>query len=114
MRAIPRLFSVSASAGKAAATAQPALVVFDSRIPASRAFAQKYSSARVDVALEDVGFWRTLRAELPKGAVFGMTGWSDWVMVRGLLEEKGLRLVSEVAAPAPRSGKAHLFAWEMR
>ncbi len=100
------VLAVATATGRAAASAQPALVVFDSRIPASRAFAQKYSGARIDVALEDESFWRTLRAELPKGTVIGMTGWSDWVMVRGLLEEQGKRMKSETPSGA-------FYRWSM-
>jgi hypothetical protein len=100
------VLALAAAASKAAAAAPPALIVFDSRIPASCAFAQRHIGPRIDVAKEDASFWRQLRADTPTGSVVGMTGWSDWVVVRGLLEEKGKRLKSETA-----SGK--LFHWTM-
>jgi hypothetical protein len=100
------VLALTAAGGKAMSAPRPALVVFDRRIPASRAFAQRQSGPRVDVAVEDASFWRTLRTVSPEGHVIGLTGWSDWVVVRGLLEEKGKRLSSETA-----SGK--LFHWAM-
>jgi hypothetical protein len=98
--------AATVASGAALAEAPPSMIVFDSRVAASRAFAKNHTAPRVDVAKEDSDFWRTLRAEAPKGTIIGMTGWSDWVMVRGLLEEKGKRLRSETP-----SGK--LFHWAM-
>jgi hypothetical protein len=45
--------------------------------------------------------------------IVGLTGWGDWVVVRGFLEERGFRLRSEAQVAAPLSGKTHLFRWEM-
>jgi len=42
----------------------------------------------------------------PRGRVVGLTSWSDLVLARGLLEEKGLRLRAQA-----RCGR--LFYWEM-
>jgi hypothetical protein len=47
-----------------------------------------------------------LRRVAPAGRVAGLTTWSDFVQVRGLLQEKGKRLRHE-----SRSG--NLFYWEM-
>ncbi|MEY2942088.1 MAG: hypothetical protein RLY97_102 [Pseudomonadota bacterium] len=98
--------SLAASAKVAAAQMTPTLVVFDSRIPASMAFAQTHSAPRMDVAHADAHFWRDLRGAAPHGPIIGLIGWSDWVVVRGLLEEKGKRLTGE-----NRAGQ--LFHWTM-
>jgi hypothetical protein len=104
-----------------AATALPAmsaerpqtLTVFDSRIPESIAFA-KDANLKIDVADLDATRWASLRAALPNATrVRGLTGWSDWIVARGLLEERGLRLKRETAVTAPLSGKVHLFKWDM-
>ena len=100
------LASLSGSAAARAATQSPALIVFDSRLPASRAFAARQAGARIDLAHQDAEFWRALRAASPEGRISGLTRWSDWVAVRGLLEEKGKRLRAE-----RRTGL--LFQWEM-
>jgi hypothetical protein len=101
--AVAALASVRAAAGEA-----PALTVFDSRIAQSRAFANAQTGLRIDVAHEDANFWRALRAGAPAGRIIGLTAWSDLVVVRGLLEEKGKRLKSE-----QQLGKSHLLRWEM-
>jgi hypothetical protein len=82
------------------------MIVYDSRLPQSRGLLRQNSRRAVDVADEHANFWRTLRAAAPRGRVVGLTAWSDLVQVRGLLEEKGLRLRAEA-----RCGK--LFYWEM-
>jgi hypothetical protein len=98
--------------GLAAANAG-SLVVFDSRIPESCAFARGRHT-RLDIAGLETSRWAELRAGL--GAtkrVTGLTGWSDWIVARGLLEERGFRLRLEQRVEAPVSGKGHLFRWEM-
>jgi hypothetical protein len=90
------------------------LVLFDSRIPESRSFA-KGRLPQLDVARLDASRWAELRGGMSGiRQVTGLTGWSDWIVARGLLEESGLRLRSETSVPAPISGKAHLFRWDMR
>ncbi len=84
----------------------PALVIYDSRVLASRAFAHMALADKIDVAQEDGTLWRNMRTANRSGRVEGLTSWSDWVLVRGLLEERGLRVKME--APA---GK--LFRWTM-
>ncbi len=98
--------AVAASGTKAMTSPRHALIVFDSRIPASLAYAKSKRGPRIDVAREDENLWRTLRSEAPDGTIVGMTGWSDWVIVRGLLEEKGKRLKSEEPLGS-------LFRWTM-
>jgi hypothetical protein len=101
-----------------AATRFATLVLFDSRIPESRAFARtagNVGTAMIDLADIEKTQWAELRTDLSgKRRVIGLTGWTDWVVARGFLEERGLRLTSETSVPAPVSGKAHLFRWEMR
>jgi hypothetical protein len=84
----------------------PALTLFDSRLPASRAFAGFVGGLKIDIADEDSRMWRTLRNARKNGRVEGLTSWSDWVLVRGLLEERGLRVKQEKP-----TGK--LFRWTM-
>jgi hypothetical protein len=83
-----------------------ALIVFDSRTLSSRAFARKMGGRKLDIAQEDILFWRNMRSARKGGRVEGLTSWSDWVLARGLLEEKGLRVKTEAKA-----GK--LFRWTM-
>jgi hypothetical protein len=77
-----------------------------SRSPQSRNWRCRSLHSAIDVAQEHANFWRTLRKATPRGRVVGLTAWSDLVLVRGLLEEKGLRLRAEA-----RCGR--LFYWEM-
>lgn len=92
-----------------------ALVVFDSRLPESARFAADHLGALTfDLAEAGASRWSALRGELPQVRVIeGLSGWSDWVSARGLLEGKGLRLLREDRIAAPLSGKAGLFRWSM-
>ncbi|MBB3861644.1 hypothetical protein GGQ88_002932 [Novosphingobium hassiacum] len=45
--------------------------------------------------------------------VTGLTRWSDWTVLRGLLEERGLRTTEETRVPGRLSGRDHLFRWSM-
>jgi hypothetical protein len=83
----------------------PALIVFDSREPKSRAFADGKPGPRIDVAHEDSQMWRSLRS-VSKRQIEGLTIWSDWVLARGFLEERGLRVQQEVKMGG-------LFHWTM-
>jgi hypothetical protein len=99
--------AAGATPALAVAAKGPSVLVYDSRLPASRAFAATSAVAtKIDVAHQDRTFWRTLRSARIDGTVTGMTGWSDLVIVRGLLEEQGKRLRGET-----RHGM--LFRWEM-
>ena len=93
---------------KSVAAQGPALVVFDSRLPESVAFAQGLGGTKLDVAHEDRTFWSALRAGAPKGRVVGLTRWSDLVVVRGELETQGKRLKSE-----RQNDPQAPFHWEM-
>jgi hypothetical protein len=106
--------SAAASIPAIAATEAQALVIYDSRIPESHSFAVG-RHPQLDIANLDASRWAELRGGMSGVRyVTGLTGWSDWIVARGLLEEQGLRLRSEAAVPAPISGKAHLFRWDMR
>jgi hypothetical protein len=102
------LTAVSASAvtSRAMAPLSASTIIYDSRLPQSRAWRSGHSHPAIDVAQEHANFWRTLRGAAPRGRVIGLTVWTDLVLVRGLLEEKGLRLRGEAR-------RGTLFYWEM-
>jgi len=100
--------AAAAPSVRSVAARRPSLVVYDSRIPESLAFAQQHGVAAIDVAHEDAQFWRNLRTAAPKGRVLGMTRWTDLVIVRGELEAQGKRLKQE-----SQSSPHHPFVWEM-
>lgn len=90
------------------------LIVFDSRIPESTAFASAQAGfARIDMADQDVTQWRAVRELATEARVEGLTRWSDWVALRGELQGRGLRLITERRSMAPLSGRDHLFRWSM-
>jgi hypothetical protein len=96
----------------AAALRQAGLVVYDSAIAESRAFARSAGAVRkLDLAAEHRARFATLRAGLPKGrSIEGLTRWSDWVALRSELETQGWRLAFEA-----RSGRrGELFRWTMK
>ncbi len=87
------------------------LVIFDSRIPESVAFAATQTGQRtIDLAKGTEAAWRALGNP---SRVDGLTRWSDWTALRGALEEQGLRAKDDARAPAPLSGRDHLFRWSM-
>lgn len=100
---------------RAAAAAGARIVISDSRLAAGRAFLAPHADKRrIDIAAAHGDLWREVRAIAPRGAsVAGLTRWSDWIGVRGVLLEKGLRVRAEraVAGTAPLGGT--LIAWEM-
>jgi hypothetical protein len=95
----------------------PLLALYDGRLPEARAFAataRRRGLRAIDVAAPGASVWHIARQELDRpGAIIGLTGWSDWVILRGLMEEQGKRLRHEtrIAHAAPRI--ATPFAWEM-
>lgn len=100
-------------AARAAATALPALVVFDSRVPESRAFASGYPLAtRHDLALGPLAL-RARLAALEGGSVAGLTGWADWCALRGAALGAGLRRAEDQRVTAPLSGRRNLFRWTL-
>jgi len=108
--------AVAVPMAAAAVSPRATLVVFDSRLPESRDFAASLASAhRLDLAAAHDTQWAGLRGDLPAVTrIEGLTGWSDWVAVRGELEARGLRLSAEDPVAAPLSRKAHLLRWSMK
>jgi hypothetical protein len=85
-----------------------ALVVYDSRLAESASFA---GGQGIDLAAMSL---REAHAALAGAArVEGLTRWSDWIVLRGLLEEQGLRRTAETRASAPLSGHDGLLRWSM-
>jgi hypothetical protein len=108
---------LAANAATSAVTGKSAtLVIFDSRIAESADFAARRAAAhRIDLAEAQQTRWAALRGSLPPvGSVEGLTGWSDWITVRGELESRGLRVVSESPVKAALSGKTHVFRWSLK
>ncbi len=93
----------------AAALGERRLVVYDSRLPASLAFARTVPSAySVDLAEAHATRFAVLRQALPKGLIVeGLTRSSDLIALRHELGRQGLRLSSEAAVGG-------LFRWTMR
>jgi hypothetical protein len=83
-----------------------ALLVYDSRLPSSCALKSHHAGQSIDLAHEHANFWHNLRSLHSSGTVVGLTGWTDYVQVRALLEERHRRLRTEA-----RWGR--LFYWEM-
>jgi len=92
-------------AGKGGKT--PVLILYDSRKPASLAFARARSGKR-QLDLASAASWSALPGIERKGPVAGLTSWNDYVSARQWLEEKGLRVAAE------QRDRAHdLIAWTM-
>lgn len=96
----------AAGSRRVLATPAQALLVYDSRLPQSRALRERHRGPALDLRAEHANFWRTLRSGAHPGQVVGLCGWSDLVQVRSLLQEHGLRLREET-----RQGQ--LYYWEM-
>jgi TAT (twin-arginine translocation) pathway signal sequence len=101
----------------AAAAKPPALAIYDSRLPESRLFARaerRNGTRTFDIAPGDSALVALARADLAvPGRVIGMTGWSDWVALRGLMEDRGKRLTHETRIPHKGARMATPFAWGM-
>ena len=98
--------STLSTGAKGRPPAPSAVRVFDSRLPQSRAWLGSNTESSIDVAREQANRWSQLRNSAPAGRVAGLIRWSDYIQVRGALEQKGKRLRLEA-----RSGG--LFYWEM-
>lgn len=95
----------SAGAGRGTSAA-PGLVVYDSRIPESRRFAQVQG-------LDLAHGYAALLAHPGCARIEGLTRWSDYVALRGHFGDRGMRVMREDKIEAPLSGKTHLFRWTM-
>lgn len=93
----------------AAAMGTRKLVIFDSRLPASLAFARSVPAVRrIDLAEAHGNLFRDLRHALPKRIeIEALTRRSDLVDLRHELARHGLRLSHQVA-------ERGLFRWSMR
>lgn len=106
------------SADKAeAAISKGAIFIFDSRLAASRQFAEgahRLSARALDICKEDENLWRKVRAAAVSGnAIVGLTSWSQYILVRGYMEEAGKRIRYETPAKPGTRDKASPFLWIM-
>lgn len=85
-----------------------ALVVYDGRLAESASFAGGQGIDLAQVSLREA---HGLLAGAAR--VEGLTRWSDWTVLRGLLEEQGLRRSAETHVGAPLSGHDGLLRWTM-
>jgi hypothetical protein len=96
----------------AGAAAVPALLVFDSRLAESADYARGAAAVqRIDLATTPLR--AVHQAVAGAGLIEGLTRWSDWTVLRGLLEADGLRRASEARLAAPLSGHDGLWRWSM-
>ncbi len=90
------------------------VLIVDSRRPAGRSFIAGQPGARV-IDIAAMHDWAEVRAFVTDGArVRGLTRWSDWTLLRGVLQDKGLRMHTEVQVSPASTGDGALFLWEMR
>lgn len=101
-----------AAPAAAASLRAPKIVVFDSRLAESLAFARTSGKAHgIDLAAEHTALFSAVRGGLPKTRrVEGLTRWSDWVALRSELETQGWRVTFEERLQ-PRG---RLFRWTMQ
>ena len=108
--------ALAADPARAVADRRGTVLFVDSRRPAWRGFIADHSGARViDIAAVHAVDWAEVRAFVPAGThVRGLTRWSDWTLLRGVLQDKGLRVHTETRVDPASSGDGALFLWEMR
>ena len=82
------------------------LVVYDGRIPESRAFANSHSAFSIDVADEHMQRWRSFRSSAVDGRWVGLTRWSEFILVRGFAAEQRKHVSSHEFV-------GRLIAWEI-
>ena len=82
------------------------LVIHDSRVPESLAFARSASGTTLDLAREHGQRFAAIRGGLPMRWIEGLTRWSDYVALRRELARQGFRVTAEA-----RSGS--LIRWSM-
>lgn len=95
-----------------AAAAVPALLVFDSRLAESADYARG-AAALQQIDLAKVSLRAVHQALAGAERIEGLTRWSDWTVLRGLLESDGLRRANEALLAAPLSGHDGLWRWSM-
>jgi hypothetical protein len=86
------------------------LHIHDSRLP--NIDQSRPARATHDIADEEAKMWRTSRMlSVTRGdIVTGATRWSDWVALRGLLAERGLR---QRTAVLQNTAAGTIVVWEM-
>lgn len=84
-------------------------VVYSPKIPQARRLAQSAAYLNEAIPLNDelMTLWKS-KLHNHSGALQGYTSWSDFVLLRGLAEEQGLRVREEIKLNA--SGRS-LFRW---
>ncbi len=102
------LAPVAVSAGRTKPAA--GILLFDPHSASARAMAQEVRGQRL-VALtgDPVRLWRDMLGEMA-GPIGGITNWSDYLILRGLAAERGLRIRREEHIPVP--GQPLLVRWE--
>lgn len=89
------LTGASLAGGLSVKTAQaaPSVTVFvDPSLPAGEAMARRRRTVKIEG--DRVRLWRAVRAG-NQGPVQGITSWSDFLLLRELAAEDGLRITSE-------------------
>jgi len=107
------LTSGSANSLDGASASAPVLTVYTDDIPSARDLAlSTLQSANSIAALKGdlVQLWKEHIGK-HRGAIQGYTSWSDYILMRGLGEEQGLRLRAE--AQLRHNGNKPVFRWVM-
>lgn len=107
------LASGSANTIDGASANAPVLTVYTDDIPSARDLALKTSQGANNIAAlkgDLVQLWKR-RIGKHRGAIQGYTSWSDYILLRGLGEEQGLRLRAE--AQLRYRGDKPVFRWVM-
>ena len=105
------LLSAGAAAGASAVPTALFFTVYSPNILQARRLAQKAahsSTAAIPLTGDLVALWKT-RLSKNRGALHGFTSWSDFVLLRGLAEEQGLRVRAETRLDAGKT----MFRWVM-
>jgi hypothetical protein len=93
------------------------IAVFDSRLPEANAFAadaRQRGLKTIDISANDREIWQIAREDLVVSeTIIGLTGWSDWLMLRGLLEEQGKRMTHQRRLTHTGNRLATPFEWSM-
>lgn len=93
-----------------AAFDETSLTVFTDDFPQARDLARKTMQSTLVPLKGDLIYLFNARIARYRGAIQGYTSWSDYVLLRGLAEERGLRLRAE--AQLSGAGRT-LFRWVM-
>lgn len=91
---------------------EPVLTVYTPGLPRAQDLARKNAQGanRVEPLKSDLIEFYKSRLDHHRGAIEGYTSWSDYVLLRGLAEERGLRLRAETQL---RGAGKSLFRWVM-